>query len=164
MGAADKPMLPFPQMKGFLGTGATFAADLNLVVQFVMGAALLVGGLLAKQKRYAAHGVCQTTVQLPNLLIIALVMWPSFHQQVGPEFPRAFHKRYFTVATIHGALGMAAELLGLYIVMVAGTHLLPQRLCFKRWRLWMRVELMLWSAVLFSRLWTYYVWYIAPWS
>jgi uncharacterized membrane protein YozB (DUF420 family) len=158
MGAADKPMLPFPQMKGFLGTGATFAADLNLVVQFVMGAALLVGGLLAKQKRYAAHGVCQTTVQLPNLLIIALVMWPSFHQQVGPVFPRAFHKRYFTVATIHGALGMAAELLGLYIVMVAGTHLLPQRLCFKRWRLWMRV------AVLFSRLWTYYVWYIAPWS
>ena len=157
-------MLPFPQMKGFLGTGATFAADLNLVVQLVMGAALLVGGLLAKQKRYAARGVCQTTVQLPNLLIIALVMWPSFHQQVGPVFPRAFHKRYFTVATIHGALGMAAELLGLYIVMVAGTHLLPQRLCFKRWRLWMRVELMLWSAVLFSRLWTYYVWYIAPWS
>jgi Ca2+/H+ antiporter len=105
MGAADKPMLPFPQMKGLLGTGATFAADLNLVVQFVMGAALLVGGLLAKQKRYAAHGGCQTTVQLPNLLIIALVMWASFHQQVGPVFPRAFHKRYFTVATIHGALG-----------------------------------------------------------
>ena len=157
-------MLPFPQMKGLLGTGATFAADLNLVVQFVMGAALLVGGLLAKQKRYAAHGGCQTTVQLPNLLIIALVMWASFHQQVGPVFPRAFHKRYFTVATIHGALGMAAELLGLYIVMVAGTHLLPQRLCFKRWRLWMRVELMLWSAVLVSGLWTYYVWYIAPWS
>ena len=93
-----------------------------------------------------------------------LLQPPSFHQQVGPLFPRVFHKRYFTVATIHGALGMAAELLGLYIVMVAGTHLLPQRLCFKRWRLWMRVELMLWSAVLFSRLWTYYVWYIAPWS
>lgn len=67
-----------------------------------------------------------------------------------PIFPRVFHKRYFTVATIHGALGMAAELLGLYIVMVAGTHILPQRLCFKRWRLWMRVELMLWSAVLLS--------------
>jgi hypothetical protein len=61
-----------------------------------------------------------------------------------------FHKRYFTVATIHGALGMAAELLGLYIVMVAGTHILPQRVCFKRWRLWMRVELMPWSAVLLT--------------
>jgi hypothetical protein len=31
-------------------------------------------------------------------------MLPSFHQQVGPIFPRVFHKRYFTVATIHGAL------------------------------------------------------------
>jgi uncharacterized membrane protein YozB (DUF420 family) len=164
MGAADKPMLPFSQTRGFLGTGATFAADLNLVVQLVMGVALLVGGVLAKQKRYAAHGVCQTTVLLLNLLMIALVMWPSFHQQVGPVFPRVFHKRYFIVATIHAALGMAAELLGLYIVMVAGTNFLPQQLCFRRWKLWMRAELLLWSAVLFSGLWTYYAWYIAPWS
>jgi len=164
MGAADQPMPPFLQMKGFLGTGATFAADLNLVVQLAMGVALLVGGLLAKQKRYAAHGVCQTTVLLLNLLMIALVMWPSFHQQVGPVFPRVFHKRYFVVAAIHAALGMAAELLGLYIVMVAGTNILPQQLCFKRWKLWMRAELVLWWTVLFSGLSTYYVWYIAPWS
>ena len=150
--------------KGFLGTGATFGADLNPMVQLVMGVALLMGDLLARQERYAAHGVCLTTALLLNLLMIALVMLPSFHQQVGPIFPRVFPKRYFTVATIHGDLGMAAELLGLYIVMVAGTHILPQRLCFKRWRLWMRVELMLWSAVLVSGLWTYYVWYIAPWS
>ena len=155
-------MLPFSQMKGFLGTGATFAADLNLVVQLIMGIALLVGVLLAKQKRYAAHGVCQTSVLLLNLLMIALVMWPSFHQQVEPLFPRVFHKRYFTVATIHAALGVAAELLGLYIVMVAGTNLLPQRLCLKRWKLWMRAELVLWWSVLLSGLWTYYVWYVAP--
>jgi hypothetical protein len=43
-------MLPFPQMKGFLGTGATFGADLNLVAQLVMGVALLMGGLLARTK------------------------------------------------------------------------------------------------------------------
>jgi uncharacterized membrane protein YozB (DUF420 family) len=162
VGAADKPVLPFSQIKGFLGTGATFAADLNLVVQLITGIALLVGGLLAKQKRYAGHGVCQTSVLLLNLWMIALVMWPSFQQQVGPAFPRVFHKRYFTVATIHAALGVAAELLGLYIVMVAGTNLLPQRLCLKRWKLWMRAELVLWWSVLLSGLWTYYVWYIAP--
>src|SRR6201984_3416797 len=111
-------MLSFALTKGFITNGATFGADVNLIVQILMGIALLAGGLLAKQKRYTAHGVCQTTVLLLNLLMIALVMWPSFHQQVGPVFPRVFHKRYFTVATIHGALGMAAELLGLYIVMV----------------------------------------------
>jgi hypothetical protein len=54
------------------------------------------------------------------------------------------------VATIHGVLWMAAELLGLYIVLVAGTNMLPQRLCFKRWKLWMRAELILWSIVLLS--------------
>jgi hypothetical protein len=30
-------------MNGFLGTGATFRADLNLVVQLTMGLALLAG-------------------------------------------------------------------------------------------------------------------------
>ena len=60
MGAADRPVLPFSQMKGFLGAGATFAADLNLVVQLITGIALLVGGLLAKQK-----AVCRSW-GLPN--------------------------------------------------------------------------------------------------
>jgi uncharacterized membrane protein YozB (DUF420 family) len=157
-------MLSFSLMKGFLGTGATFTADLNLIVQILMGIALVAGGLLAKQKRYAAHGICQTTVLLLNLLMIALVMWPSFHQQVGPVFPRVFRKRYYSVATVHAVLGTAAEILGLYIVIVAGTNILPQRLCFKRWKLWMRAELMLWSIILLSGVGTYYVWYLAPLS
>ncbi len=55
-------------MKSFLGTGATFAADFNLVVQLIMGAALIAGAFLAKQKRYRAHAICQTTVLLLNVL------------------------------------------------------------------------------------------------
>ena len=157
-------MLSFTPMKGFLGTGATFGADLNLIVQILMGVALLTGGLLARQKRYKAHAICQTTVLLLNLLMIALVMWPSFQQQVVPALPRVFRKRYYTVAAIHGVLGMAAEILGLYIGLVAGTNILPQRLRFKRWKLWMRAELILWSIVLLSGVGTYYAWYIAPLS
>ena len=64
-------------MKGFLGTGATFEADLNLVVQLIMGVALLAGALLARHKRYRAHGICQTTVLLLNLLMIGLVVLPA---------------------------------------------------------------------------------------
>jgi len=67
-------------VKGFLGTGATFEADLNLVVQFMMGIALAAGVLLVRQQRYRAHGICQTTVLLLNLLTIGLVMWPSFRR------------------------------------------------------------------------------------
>lgn len=151
-------------MKGFLSTGATFGADLNLIVQILMGVALLTGGLLARRKRYKAHAICQTTVLLLNLLMIALVMWPSFQQQVVPAFPRVFRKRYYILAAIHGALGMAAEILGLYIVLVAGTNILPQRLRFKRWTLWMRAELALWTLVLLGGAGMYYAWYIAPLS
>ena len=155
-------MLSFFPIQGFFGTGATFAADFNLVVQIIMGAALIVGWFLAKRQRYRAHGICQTTVLLLNLLMIGLVMWPSFQQQAKPELSKVLHKWYYEAATIHALLGIAAELLGLYIVIVAGTNLVPQRLRFKRWKLWMRTELVLWAIVLVSGVGTYCAWYVAP--
>jgi uncharacterized membrane protein YozB (DUF420 family) len=149
-------------MKGFLGTGASFGADLNLVVQLIMGVALLAGALLAKHKRYRAHGICQTTVLLLNVLMIGLVMWPSFQQQVKPALSKVHRKWYYKVAIMHSALGVTAELLGLYIVIVAGTKLLPQRLRFNNWKWWMRTELVLWMIVLLSGVGTYCAWYVAP--
>ena len=149
-------------MNGFLGSGATFAADLNLVVQFVMGTALIAGAVLAKRKRYRAHGICQTTVLLLNLLMIGLVMWPSFQQQVKPAMSKVLHKWYFEVALVHGVLGIMAEILGLYIVLVASTNVLPQWLRFKRWKVWMRTEMVLWMFVLLGGLATYCAWYLAP--
>src|ERR1700685_4278439 len=131
-------------MDGFLGNGATFAADLNLVVQFIMGTALITGTVLAKRKRYRAHGICQATVLILNLLMIGLVMWPSFQQQVKPALSKGLHKWYYEVATTHAVLGIAAELLGLYIVLVAGTNVLPQWLRLKHWKRWMSTELSLW--------------------
>ncbi len=155
-------MLSFFPVTGFLGTGATFRADLNLVVQLIMGLALIAGTILAKHKRYRAHGICQTTVLLLNLLMIGAVMWPAFQQQVKPAFPKVFHKWYYAAATIHAVLGITAELLGLYIVVVAGTKLLPQRLRFKQWKRWMRTELVLWAIVLLTGVGTYCAWYVAP--
>jgi uncharacterized membrane protein YozB (DUF420 family) len=149
-------------MKGFLGTGATFAADLNLMVQLLMGLALVAGVMLAKRKRYRAHGICQSTVLLLNLVMIALVMGPSFRRQVAPALPRGFHKHYFAAAAVHGFFGIAAELLGLYIVLVAGTNVVPPSLRFRNWKLWMRGEFILWAFVLLTGLATYCAWYIAP--
>jgi uncharacterized membrane protein YozB (DUF420 family) len=151
-------------VKGFLGTWANFAADLNLVIQIVMGLALIFGAFLARAKRYAAHGVCQATVLVLNLVMIALVMWPAFRMQVLPLLPAHFGKRRYAIATAHGILGAAAELLGIYILLVAGTDILPQAWRFQRWKLWMRIELALWWVVLFTGSWTYQIWYAAQWS
>jgi uncharacterized membrane protein YozB (DUF420 family) len=150
-------------MNGFLGTPASFGADLNLIVQIVMGVALIAGAFLARAKRYSAHGVCMTAVLLLNLIPIAVVMWPSFDQIVLPRLAVHLHKLYYEVAAIHGVLGTAAELLGLYILLVAGTNLLPKAWRFRQWKLWMRVELGLWMAALLAGIGTYIVWYTPLW-
>jgi uncharacterized membrane protein YozB (DUF420 family) len=149
-------------MKGFLGTGASFDADLNLMVQFIMAVALAGGVILAKRKRYRAHGICQTTVLLLNLIMIVLVMGPSFQLQVTPALRTGLHKHYYAVAAVHGFFGITAEFLGLYIVLVAGTNVVPHTLRFRNWKAWMRAEIILWAFVLLTGLTTYCAWYIAP--
>ena len=89
-------------------------------------------------------------------------MWPSFQKQVKPALTKVFHNWYYDVATIHAVLGITAELLGLYILIVAGTTVLPQWLRFKHWKRWMRTELMLWTIVLLTGFGTYCAWYLAP--
>ena len=159
-----QPIVTLFPVQGFLGTGAPFAADFNLVMQLILGAALIAGVFFAKQKRFRTHGICQTTVLLVNLLMIGLVMWPSFQQQLRPTLPKVFHRLYYAAATIHALAGMMAEAVGLYIIIVAGTNLLPQWLCFTHWKRWMRAEAVLWSIVLVSGVGTYYVWYVAPFA
>src|ERR1700694_5242050 len=154
-------VLSFFPIKGFLGTGAPFKADLNRVIQIVMGVALLAGVFLAKRKLYTAHGICQTTVLLLNLGMIGFVMLAAF-QHGEPRLPRVLHKWYYAAATIHALLGLTAESLGLYIVVVAGTNIFPQWLRFKNWKRWMRFELILWYIVVLAGMATYYAWYIAP--
>jgi uncharacterized membrane protein YozB (DUF420 family) len=146
-------------LKGFLGTEAGFGADINLLIQIAMGAALIIGAFLARKKHYKAHGVCQAVVLVLNLLPVALVMWPSFELQVLPHLSKHFGKRYYTIASVHGVLGAVAELVGLYIVLVAGTGVLPKSWRFRRWKLWMRFELALWLFVLLTGIATYFIWY-----
>lgn len=149
-------------MNGFLGTGATFRADLNLVVQIAMGLMLLVGMALARKKNFSAHKYCQASVMVLNLAMIFLIMAPSFQSQVQPRVPDGLNEAFYAVPYVHALLGTLAELLGLYIVLVAATKLVPKKLRFKRYKPWMRTELALWWLVILIGVGTYYVWYISP--
>lgn len=148
--------------RGFLGTAASFRADLTLVVEIGMGAALLVGTVLARQRRYRAHAWCQSAVVLLNLVAIMLFMAPSFSRQVAPKITAGLGHSYRALALVHAGLGSVAELLGIYILMVAGTDILPKRLRFARYKPWMRMALVLWWLVLLLGLGTYVRWYIGP--
>jgi plastocyanin/uncharacterized membrane protein YozB (DUF420 family) len=149
-------------MSGFLGTDATFRADLNVVLQLLMGILLLLGGLLARRKKFDAHMYCQSSVMILNLIMIFMIMLPAFRRQVEPRIPSGLWNSYYSIAATHAILGGVAELLGLYIVLSAATRILPEFLRLKNYKLWMRSLLILWWLVLFFGLGTYYYWYIAP--
>ena len=146
-------------MSGFFRADAGLKANFNLISQLAMGVALICGALLARAKRYTAHGICQSAVLLLNLIMIAFVMWPSFNGQVLPALPKHLTDVYYGAATAHGILGAIAELLGLYIVLAVATDTLPRRVRIIRLKLWMRIELILWWLVIVTGVLTYYVWY-----
>ncbi len=60
-------------MNGFLGTGATLEADLNLTIQLLMGIALLAGMILARLRHYHAHGICQGSIIVLILVMINFI-------------------------------------------------------------------------------------------
>jgi uncharacterized membrane protein YozB (DUF420 family) len=146
--------------EGFLGTAAPFYADVVLLLEIGMGIALLAGAVLARKKRFRSHAWCQSAVVLLNLAVIILVMVPSFHDHVVPKIPQKLGKAYYAVATLHGVLGCITEIMGLYILLAAGTKLLPQKFRITNYKLWMRSVLVLWWLVLLLGLATYDRWYV----
>jgi uncharacterized membrane protein YozB (DUF420 family) len=145
---------------GFLGTAAPPYANLTLLLEIAMGVGLLIGALLARRRCFRLHAWCQSTIVLLNLAVIALTMIPSFRLQVIPNIPLKLGKAYYALATAHAALGTITEIAGLYILLAAGTSVLPEKFRITKYKLWMRVVLALWWAVLLLGLATYARWYV----
>ncbi|HKV61264.1 MAG TPA: DUF420 domain-containing protein [Candidatus Acidoferrum sp.] len=135
-------------------------ANLTLLLEIAMGVGLLVGTLLARQKRFQAHAWCQSTIVLLNFLVIVLAMLPSFGVQVIPKIPLKLGKGYYALATAHAALGTVTEIAGLYILLAAWTSVLPEKLRLIRYKLWMRTAAVLWWVVLALGIATYVRWYV----
>ena len=146
--------------EGFLGTQAPRYADVVLLLEILMGAGLLVGAQLARRQCFRAHACCQSLIVLANLVVIIALMVPSFHAHVLPRIPLKLGKAYYALATAHAALGSITEIAGLYILLAAGTNLLPEKFRITRYKLWMRTVLVLWWIVLFLGSATYARWYV----
>jgi len=146
--------------EGFLGTAAALTADAALLLEIAMGAGLLFGAWLARSGRFRQHAWCQSVVVILNLAVIAATMAPTFRQQVLPRISAKLSKPYWALATAHAALGGVTELAALYLLLAAGTRLLPEGLRIKRYKRWMRTVLALWWLVLLLGVATYARWYV----
>jgi uncharacterized membrane protein YozB (DUF420 family) len=144
----------------FLETAAPRAANLVLALEIAMGIGLLVGARLARKKRFRQHAWCQSTIVLLNLAVVAVMMIPSFRVHVLPRVPAKLGKAYYALATTHGAFGAVTELTGLYILLSAGTSVLPETLRITQYKVWMRSVLVLWWVVLLLGMATYTRWYV----
>ena len=147
-------------IKAFLETAAPRAANVVLVLEIAMGIGLLLGARLARKKCFRQHAWCQSAIVLLNLAVVAVMMIPSFRVHVLPRVPAKLGKAYYALATTHAAFGAVTELAGLYVLLSAGTNLLPEKLRITRYKLWMRTVLVLWWVVLLLGMATYTRWYV----
>jgi len=145
---------------GFLGTAAPLDADLILLLETAIGVGLFIGALLARLRHFRAHSWWQSSLVLLNLVLIVLTMVPSFRAHVSPKIPLRLNKSYYALATAHAVFGTITEIAGLYILLAAGTSLLPEKLRITNYKLWMRTVLVLWWIVLVLGFATYARWYV----
>jgi uncharacterized protein DUF420 len=144
---------------GFAGFTFTSSANLILLAEILMGVCLLTGAALARRKRYRDHAWCQSTVVVLNFVVIVATMIPSFRDHVASKIPEKLGRSFYLLATIHGVLGGIVELVALYVVLSAGTRLLPEKLRMNDYKTPMRTLLIFWWLVLVLGLATYSKWY-----
>jgi plastocyanin len=136
-----------------------YSPFLNLLVQCGLATILLCGAVLARRQRFRTHGWVQSTVVLVNLAAILGFMLPSFSRQVAPHWRITLHGGGDWIVVAHAAVGATAELLAIYVILVAGSSLLPERYRFSRYKPWMRTTLALWMLALLLGFATYRVCY-----
>ena len=147
-------------IKAFLETAAPRGTNVVLLLEIAMGIGLLLGARSARKGRFRQHAWCQSAIVLLNFAVIAVMMIPSFRVHVLPRVPARLGKAYYALATTHGAFGTVTELAGLYILLSAGTNLLPDKLRITKYKVWMRTVLALWWVVLLLGMATYARWYV----
>ena len=86
-----------------------------------------MGVVLVRRARYRAHGAAQTTVLVVTLVLTVVWMAPAFHETYGDALSRRVVNRVSIAVAAHVVVGTLALLLGVWVVLVAGTSLVPAR-------------------------------------
>lgn len=147
-------------MSGLFPPAAPAVADAAAVAEVAMAGLLLVGAILVRQGHVRIHRYLQSAVILVNIPIVFYAMVPPYLQYVAPSIPGGLGHAKVLVPSIMLVAGAAAEILGVYIILVAGTTWIPERFRFRRYKLWMRTELVLWWGVVLAGLTTYWLFFV----
>ena len=123
---------------GFLGSRAPFYADLTLLLTLLSMGMFTVGFVVARRKHYELHRWIQTAAATLNVMVVLLVMVISFVTYILPGIPGKLLTGTYGITTLHAFVGSIAFLYGLFVVLRAN-GLMPRRLRFKNYKLFMRI-------------------------
>ena len=129
----------FYHLPGFLGTRATFGADIALILILFSSIMFTVGWRLAVHQHYAVHRWVQTSAAIINSAAVLAIMVGSFWGFVLPTLPTKLGEPVATITTIHAIIGAFTFLLGIFVVLRAN-QLVPSALRFKNYKIFMRTS------------------------
>jgi uncharacterized membrane protein YozB (DUF420 family) len=102
-------------MNGLLGTEASLASDLSLIVSWIFGIVAVVGAINGHRRRFSKHCPVMTTGMLLNWIPVLIVMIPTWLTKltIGGNGSAGLQ----TLAPLgHGVLGAVTQLLMTYTV------------------------------------------------
>lgn len=140
--------------------GTRTAADINLVAQILMLVGLFIGFAFIRRGDVTRHKNIQTAMVLTNLFFIAFVMVSSFYNYV--VVGRTTTGTTASLMMVHGGLGLAAELTGIYLILRMRTQVIPKRFRVRNFKLVMRGLLALWTTIVVVGVALYVTRYVLP--
>lgn len=154
-------------MDGFLGTNASFNADLTLIVYILLLApAIIAGFVFARQKKFVPHHkLVMTGIVIFNWVLILWLMATSYAVGVAPSLSENITQPWVLLPTIHLITGGVAQIIATYLVILMWTEktsfawLLPDALRIKNIKLPMRLTLTLWLVTVVLGIGIYLTWY-----
>jgi len=147
-------------MTSFFPSDAPYLSDVFAVIEVALAVTLAVGLFVVRRGHVRAHSYLQASIVLVNIPVVLLWMVPLYIMFVLPGVPGELSKPFYLVPTLMLFAGGAAEALGIYIILVAATNLVPEQFRFRDYKLWMRTELALWWSVVLLGLLTYYIFFV----
>ena len=135
-------------------------SDAAAVIEVALAVVLVVGALVVRSGHVRLHRWMQSSVVLVNIPIVLYAMVPPYLEYIYPHLLGGLGTAVVFVPTVMLVAGGAAEALGIFIILVAGTTWIPERYRFRRYRVWMRTELVLWWMVVVFGLTTYWLFFV----
>jgi len=145
---------------GFLGTNANFAADMTLVLSVLVMIIFSYGFYLARKGHYDTHKWVQSSGAVLNIILVLWLMILPYRDFILRDSGGPRDGLFYIVTTIHATVGIFAFVIGNFVVL-RGHKLVPKRLRFNDYKLFMRTAYGLYFLTTVLGVGTYWYWFVS---